>query len=211
MKKNAKLIVLLLSFVFGLMTLTACGGSSSTPESAAPSSSSVSSEESAVSDVDQIKESLQGSTQDVIRSSLTESTVESLKQDEELMEIMDKAGIDPEDYASAMVSHVSIEPGEVTVDGDQATVELTMTLPDFSKMDEFQNQKLEEKMKDIDQSQMTEDEMYKAFGQVMLEIAKDPDMPVETQTLDVKLTMEDGQWVVDQQAIMDAFTAGQNE
>jgi hypothetical protein len=56
---------------------------------------------------------------------------------------------------------------------------------------------------------MSQDEVYKKFGEVMLKIAADPDLPVKSESFEMNFTKKDGKWQADKEydkELMKAFS-----
>ena len=230
MKMRNKAVMMLLACLLGASLLTACGGSggagpaaneqggSAATEAAGEAGSAAKDEaktqEPEKSDEEMLTETARGDEERDYKAELTQTLTETLKANEQVVTIMENAGLKVEDYAAAIIDHVDISPGDVTVNGDKGTVKLNMTMPDFEKFNDYQDEKLEVWMKENDASKMSEKERYKAFGNIMLEIAKDPELPVKTESFDLTFTKKDGQWVADDadgmsNAIASAFGASE--
>ncbi len=225
MKKKA---VILLILMLVITSLTACGNSDTSSDT---NDNSAETEEAAEEEAsEETKEETKEETSEVqgksdeealadtvfenqgkmFREELTISISESLKADEETMALFEMIGVNPDDYATAMAGHCDLTTGDITVDGDKGSVELLMTMPDFTKMDAYQDEKLEEFSADLDAAEMTEEEAYKAFGEIFMKIAEDPEMPVSTESFTATFTKKDGVWTMDDESgylesIMNAF------
>ena len=240
MKTRNKLILMLLMGTLGVSMLSGCGSStpanetavqSAAPEAAAGSEASAESavsaetESSAASetgsssaeeektDEEQLTEMATFSDDTDYRDAIVKGATESLKEDKELQDIAEKADIDLEEYAKALTSHFEIKTQEPVIKGDKGTVDVKLVMPDYTKMDSFMEKKMDKFMEEIDTSKLSEDELYKKFGKLMMEIAADPDLPTTSETFSMDFTKTNGEWKADDdyvQMIIDAFDAGQS-
>lgn len=112
---------------------------------------------------------------------------------------LDQLGISAEDFADAYLDGFGYEIGDITVDGDTATAEVTVTLKPYRDiMSTFQSD-FTEWAYGLDSSEMlsmTETEMYEQAGQMLLDVM-DKTEPTE-QTFDVGYTKNsDDEWEMD--------------
>ena len=87
---------------------------------------------------------------------------------------LDQLGITAEEFAEAFLDGFNYEVGDVTVDGDVATVDVTITSKSMDEIStEFQN-RFTEWASAVDPSTITsEDDLYKQGGQIFLEVTRE--------------------------------------
>lgn len=87
---------------------------------------------------------------------------------------LDQLGITAEEFAEAFLDGFNYEVGDVTVDGDVATVDVTITSKSMDEIStEFQN-RFTEWASTVDPSTITsEDDLYKQGGQIFLEVTRE--------------------------------------
>lgn len=110
---------------------------------------------------------------------------------------LDQLGITAEEFAEAFLDGFNYEVGDVTVDGDVATVDVTITSKSMDEIStEFQN-RLTEWASTVDPSTITsEDDLYKQGGQIFLEVTRE----AEAAERQVELTFtqdSSGVWWMD--------------
>lgn len=138
-----------------------------------------------------------------------------LKADQEFIATTNQVNLDIDEYVNAIAKKYKWDIGDVTVDGDKAVAKVTMTSPDFNAMDTLLDEKIEAFKASNDVSTMTEQDLMKALGEMMLEIVKADDLPLETQDFDIDYIKEGNTWkmadydgveqeMIDAQAIDDA-------
>ena len=202
-------VIAILMMVFLTAALTACGGSepsrsassetsvsASSSESAAPAESSAetSSEASAaVSDEDLIRQDLEprlGLVDDA-----REEIVTQLSADESMKTLFEQTGISVEDFARPLADKINWEITSITVNGEEGTAVVTLTMPDFETLNTTMTERIETWADEQDPSQFeTQEDLYKAVGQLVLEIVQDPEVPTYTDTLDVAYKKAGGSW-----------------
>ena len=117
-----------------------------------------------------------------------------LKADEEFVQIAQEAGLDIDEYVNAFATKYKWDIGDVSVDGDKAIAKITMTCPDFEKMDVIFDEKLDEYMANNDTSKLTESEAQKLVCDIMMDILKSEDLPLTSEDFDIDYIKEDGAW-----------------
>lgn len=87
---------------------------------------------------------------------------------------LDQLGITAEEFAEAFLDGFNYEVGDVTVDGDVATVDVTITSKSMDEIStEFQN-RFTEWASTVDPSTITsENDLYKQGGQIFLEVTRE--------------------------------------
>lgn len=110
---------------------------------------------------------------------------------------LDQLGITAEEFAEAFLDGFNYEVGDVTVDGDVATVDVTITSKSMDEISiEFQN-RFTEWASTVDPSTITsEDDLYKQGGQIFLEVTRE----AEAAERQVELTFtqdSSGVWWMD--------------
>ena len=110
---------------------------------------------------------------------------------------LDQLGITAEEFAEAFLDGFNYEVGDVTVDGDVATVDVTITSKSMDEIStEFQN-RFTEWASMVDPSTITsEDDLYKQGGQIFLEVTRE----AEAAERQVELTFtqdSSGVWWMD--------------
>ncbi len=147
------------------------------------------------------------SAEDLIRDDIVEylsdfdssgaAFVEALE--EQSGDELDQLGISADYFADAYLDGFGYEVGDITVDGDSATVEVTITLKSYSDiMSAFESDFTEwiYGLEASDIVDMSESEMYEYAGQMLLDVMTETE-PTE-QTFDVSYTKNsDGDWEMD--------------
>ncbi len=213
MKKILKIISLLLILMMIVMCMVSCGGSDSSDSSdtASNTEDSAASEDNATEDTAteepaQSEES-QTSDEDLIRADLEvkigdmdtigDQIVAGLAADEEMADIFEKAGITAEDYGRPLADKIKIAIGDITVsdDASTATAVVTMDLPDFKALSENMDAALEDATEEI--SGMTQEEIYKKLGEIMVQEVSNPDLPVASTDYTFNYTKTGDTWAMD--------------
>lgn len=161
------------------IALSACGGGSS-------SSASAQSDEELVAAI--MKDNV-----DAFDSGMG-SMAEEFAADEEMVALCNLVGIDVADYANAIESKISIEAGDVTVDGDKATAQLKVTMPDYNAMGAAVDKLVDEALASPEAENMTEDQLYAELGKALLTAARETD--TKTITIPVELEKKSGEWAI---------------
>lgn len=117
-----------------------------------------------------------------------------LKQDAEFVAVAEEAGLDIDEYVNAFASKYKWDIGDISVDGDKALAKITMTCPDFEKMDVILDQKLDDYMANNDTSNLSESDAKKLVCDIMLEIVKADDLPLTSEDFNIDYSKEDGTW-----------------
>lgn len=117
-----------------------------------------------------------------------------LKQDAEFVAVAEEAGLDIDEYVNAFASKYKWDIGDISVDGDKALAIITMTCPDFEKMDVIFDQKLDDYMANNDTSNLSESDAKKLVCDIMLEIVKADDLPLKSEDFNIDYSKEDGTW-----------------
>lgn len=148
MKKRFAFIPMLVAFVFAL-ALSACGGASAEDLIRADLESYFGDPENAAEE---------------FASGLEESAGDEL----------DMLGITEDEFTEAYLEGFAYEIGEITVDGDTATAEVTLTIKSFGDiMTTFQSD-FTDWAYSLDPSTITsEDDLYKQGGQIFLEVTRE--------------------------------------
>lgn len=110
---------------------------------------------------------------------------------------LDQLGITAEEFAEAFLDGFNYEVGDVTVDGDVATVDVTITSKSMDEIStEFQN-RFTEWASTVDPSTITsEDDLYKQGGQMLLDATRNAE--AKENTYEVTYTRNsDGDWEMD--------------
>lgn len=173
MKKRFAFIPMVAAFVLAV-SLSACGGT-------APEDLIRSDLETYFADADNAKEEFA-------------EGLESSAGDE-----LDQLGITEDEFTKAYLDGFSYEIGDITVDGDTATAKVTITIKSLSDiMTSFQGA-FTDWAYGLDASTaagMTEDELFKQGGQMLLEATSSAE-PQEN-TYDIMYTRNsDGEWEMD--------------
>lgn len=158
--------------------------------------------------------------EELIRTSVTEvmevfknPTEENLKQfvDSDTVDTteLDKYDIDIYEFLGHCFKHFSYEIGEVKVDGDKATVDVTLTNANVSKAMENATNKV---MGNIDQytdmlsAEDGQKEFMKVFfDEIYAELDATDDLVTSNETL--SLTKTDGEWDVDKTSLDSVVSA----
>lgn len=173
MKKRFAFIPMVLAFVCAL-ALSACGGASAE---------------------DLIRADLENyfGDSDTAAEQFAEG-LESSAGDE-----LDQLGISEDEFTEAYLEGFSYEIGDISVDGDTATVKLTLTIKSMGDiMTTFQSE-FTDWAYGLDAStaqSMTEDDLYKQGGQMLLDVTKKT-APVENTYDVVYKRNSDGDWEMD--------------
>lgn len=112
-------------------------------------------------------------------------------------EDLDTLGITEDEFTEAYLDGYDYEIGEITVDGDTATAEVTLSIKSMGDiMTDFQSE-FTDWVYSVDASEVTsEDDLYKQAGQILLQVTKDA--PATETTHEVKYSKNsDGEWEMD--------------
>lgn len=132
------------------------------------------------------------------------SVLAGMKENPEAMETLEKAGIDPNEFATAIAKLTSVETKSVEVDGDTATAVITVKMPDFTAMETMMNTEIQNLQTTTDVSKLTEDEAYKMIGEIIMKVVTDPTLPQAENDFDVTYAKQDGKWVLQDDAGLQA-------
>ena len=111
-------------------------------------------------------------------------------------EDLEQLGLSADEFAAAYLDGYGYEIGDITVDGETATAEITITIKSYSDiMTTFQND-FYEWAYSVDVSSVTQDDIYQQAGQMLLDATTNAE-PVST-TVEVGYTQNsDGDWEMD--------------
>lgn len=184
-----KILAILMTLILMLTLFAGCGAKTapageSDKTTVAPESK-LSKDEQAITD-DLKKEFNMDNYEEVVAA--------GLKADEEFVAIAEEAGLDIDEYVNAFATKYKWDIGDVSVDGDKAIAKITMTCPDFEKMDVIFDEKLDEYMANNDTSKLTESEAQKLVCDIMMDILKSEDLPLTSEDFDIDYIKEDGAW-----------------
>lgn len=116
-----------------------------------------------------------------------------LKSRTDFMQIADLAGIDPEELAEGYASHFEVKVTDIQFDDEtHATAYCTVTSPDFVRMYENLDSIAEDKMANIDKDNLTEEEFYKIYGDMLTEYTTDKFFPHMTHDMEISYVYDDG-------------------
>lgn len=148
------------------------------------------------------------SAEELIRDDLTSQFEEIKAGDEDLLEGIESSagedfedlGIDPKEFASSYLEGFDYTVNDVTVDGDTATANVSITVKSMGDIvNEFQL-KFTEYLSTADLSTISgEDELYQQAGQLLM----DATASAEPKTVECDFTYtkdEDGVWSADESA-----------
>lgn len=109
---------------------------------------------------------------------------------------LDQLGITADEFADAYLDGYAYEVGDVTVDGDTASVEVSVTIKSYADiMAAFQDE-FDAWAASVDTTTMTEDEAYRQEGAMMLDVIA----AAEPKTTEATLTFtqdSSGVWWMD--------------
>ena len=180
-----KYLAIILALVLMLTLFVGCGAKS------APSGESEKTTAAPKTDEQAIKDDLK---KEFNMDNYEEFVAAGLKADEEFVQIAQEAGLDIDEYVNAFATKYKWDIGDVSVDGDKAIAKITMTCPDFEKMDVIFDEKLDEYMANNDTSKLTESEAQKLVCDIMMDILKSEDLPLTSEDFDIDYIKEDGSW-----------------
>lgn len=180
-----KYLAIILALVLMLTLFVGCGAKS------APSGESEKTTAAPKTDEQAIKDDLK---KEFNMDNYEEFVAAGLKADEEFVQIAQEAGLDIDEYVNAFATKYKWDIGDVSVDGDKAIAKITMTCPDFEKMDVIFDEKLDEYMANNDTSKLTESEAQKLVCDIMMDILKSEDLPLTSEDFDIDYIKEDGAW-----------------
>lgn len=126
-----------------------------------------------------------------------EDIVAGFKEDAEFMDLADLVGLDIDAYADALAQSMKCEVASVEVNGETAVATLEVSSPDYDAMYANLDVLLEDALANADTDNMTEDDLYKLVGQILMETATGESMPIKTKTVAVDYTKVDGTWTID--------------
>ena len=118
-------------------------------------------------------------------------------------EDLDQLGIAADEFAAAYLDGFGYEIGDITVDGDTATAELTITIKSYTDiMTTFQNDFYDWAYSVDPNTLSSQDEIYKQAGQMLLDATNSAE-PTST-TVEVNYTKNsDGDWEMDSSSEME--------
>ncbi len=191
-KRITVLMALALALCVALFALASCsgGGSSASASGSASASSSASSaadDEAAISAL--LKEIIDSF------NSGKESGIESgLSEDPELAALFETVKIDPAEYGAAVSKVISLEAGNIKIDGDTATADLILTAPDYEAISSSMDSAFEEATSTLDASNITEEELYAEVGKAIMKVMNDPNLPTKSSTVKAEFSKKNGEW-----------------
>lgn len=148
------------------------------------------------------------SVEDLIRDDLTEQFDALKNGDDEFIDALEDSagsefetlGIDPAEYASAYLEGFDYEIGDITVEDSTATAHVTLTLKSMNTIiNDFSTQFQEEIEAIDDPTSITEEDLYKRAGEIMVEVTKN----TEPKTVECDFTYSkdsDNVWSADDAA-----------
>ena len=177
MKKKlvTMLVAALAAGMLSMFALAGCGGGQS----------------SAVSDEEQVLQAVQASIGE--GGFDASGMVDEMKEDAEFVAMLDMVGVSVDDYVAPLAAAMEMVPGEVTVNGNEATAEVVVTMPDFAQLNEQLATASEEFAANVDQSKPQE-ELMKDLGQAMLNVVNNPELPTKTETFIAEYEKVGGDW-----------------
>ena len=122
-------------------------------------------------------------------------------------EDLELLGLSADEFAAAYLDGYGYEIGDITVDGETATAEITITIKSYSDIrTTFQND-FYEWAYSVDASSVTQDDIYQQAGQMLLDATNNAE-PVST-TVEVGYTQNsDGDWEMDSELSDRALLGG---
>lgn len=103
-------------------------------------------------------------------------------------------GIDPAAFVQSYFQGFDYSIGEIKVDGDTATVELTLTCKSYSAIKVAIGEATAELNGSDEFASLPHDEQYERIGQIVME-ALDSATPLETKPITVRYTKKDDSWL----------------
>ena len=135
-----------------------------------------------------------------------EQIAAELKADQDFVATMNAAGIDVDEYVNAIAPKYKWEIGKITVNGKEAVAKVTMTYPDYEKMDSLLDEKIDEYLATNDTSNLSDADAQKLVGDMMMEIVKSDALPVADAKFDIDYVKgEDGWKMADSEEIEKAM------
>ena len=166
------------------LVLAACGGSGSS----SAASSTKADEEAIAAEMQKNVESF--------NEGIAGGGLEGITSDETVSSLLEMAQVKPEDFVAALQKNMVMEVGEIKVDGDKATVEVTFVKPDITGMTSQLEQAWEKASADLDTSKMTQEELLAEYGKVMISVMESPDMPTASTPFTIEYGKSGGQWSI---------------
>lgn len=128
---------------------------------------------------------------------IDEAFIEELKEYDTNGEIatIEELGISIEDYLKAMYEGYDYTMGSVTVDGDTATVPVTVTMKDMDAFVEGVDNLIDRMSSELDLASMSEEDFLAWYAdEIMALIAETP--VVQSEEFNVELVKKDNVWEV---------------
>lgn len=142
------------------------------------------------------------SAEEVIRNGVTEEFEEIKSLDDEflaeLVEAVDASddlallGIEAEDFCKAILSGFDYKVGDITIDGNDATVNVTVTMKDTAEILETWSNDIMTLATDESALSMTEDELYAKMGEMLMTCFEEGE--VKDTVLDLPYEKVDNVW-----------------
>ena len=197
MKKRATfLMALALALCVALFALVSCGGGSSSASASGSASASAQASSSASSTADD-EAAISALLKEIIDSfnAGKESGIEGgLSEDPELAALFETVKIDPAEYGAAVSKVISLEAGNIKIDGDTATADLILTAPDYEAISSSMDSAFEEATSTLDASNITEEELYAEVGKAIMKVMNDPNLPTKSSTVKAEFSKKNGEW-----------------
>jgi hypothetical protein len=119
--------------------------------------------------------------------------IKEIASDEETASLFALVGLNPEDYAKAVVGVMSLACGDVTINGDKAVAEVIITLPDYEAISTEMDKALDEALAEMDES-TSEEEALAAVGDAMMKALENT--PSKTETIKADYVKNNGKWEI---------------
>lgn len=183
-RKRLLSLLLAMACAFGLVALSACSQDSSNDE-----------------------ESLKQNVSASLDALIDKDTVSSLFRSIDGVSLLEGYGFDVDALSETIVSCFSYEIENVSIDGDNATVTVKMSYPDYES-DELATL-VTKKVDEANISEMTEiDDIVAAYQAVISEALGDESLPRASQEFEIPCVKENGSWVIkDKNALMEQAQA----
>lgn len=108
----------------------------------------------------------------------------------------DSLGITAEEFSAAYLDGFGYEIGDITVDGDTATAEVTITVKSYNDiMSALQSDFAEWLNSDEASAVTSEEELYQELGRMLIEAVQNTEAAQSTLTVDY--TKNDDEWTMD--------------
>lgn len=129
---------------------------------------------------------------------LDEVMVEGLEQS--VGDDFDSFGITAEEFSAAYLDGFGYEIGDITVDGDTATAEVTITVKSYNDiMTSLQTEFSEWLYSDAASAITSEEELYHELGRIMIETVQNTEATQNTVTVDY--TKNGDEWTMDSSSL----------